>query len=102
MNISLTGQADGLSSGTMQQAASRGQKPADEKSFKEIFEHAFDSVNRDRMTADAMINRMASGADVDIAETMIAISKSDISFRMLLQVRNKALSAYEEIMRMQV
>ena len=72
------------------------------KDFSEMVEDAVSSVNRDMSTANSMIEQMAAGQDVGIAETMIAISKADISFRMMLQVRNKALSAYEEIMRMQV
>ncbi len=73
-----------------------------EKGFAETLENAIDRVNHDMNSAGSMIKKMASGADVDIADTMIAISKADISFRMMLQVRNKALSAYEEVMRMQV
>lgn len=72
------------------------------KEFSEMLESAFDRVNQEISSSGEMIKNMASGEDVDIADTMIAISKADISFRMMLQVRNKALSAYEEMMRMQV
>jgi flagellar hook-basal body complex protein FliE len=38
----------------------------------------------------------------DIHNTMIAIEKADLSFQMMMQIRNKIINAYEEIMRMQV
>ena len=44
---------------------------------------------------------MTSG-DKDIHGTMIALEKADISMRLMLQIRNKLVSAYEEVMRMQV
>ena len=49
-----------------------------------------------------MAQQMAAGKPVNLADTMIAITKADLSFKLLLQVRNKALSAYDEIMRMQL
>ncbi len=74
----------------------------DSSSFGDMLEDAVESVNSSMQESGAMIRKMASGEDVDIADTMISVSKAGISFQMLLQVRNKALSAYEEIMRMQV
>ncbi len=90
-------------SGTKSQGVSDSDK-TDNKSedFSDLLEKAFDAVNEDMNTAGKMTQNMASGKEVDIADTMIAITKADISFRMMLQVRNKVLSAYEEVMRMQV
>ena len=42
------------------------------------------------------------GGTKNIHETMIAIEKAEISFKLMLQVRNKILEAYQEVMRMQV
>jgi flagellar hook-basal body complex protein FliE len=95
---SAVSSSTGSSSGT--ESLGKNQKPGNE--FSEMLESAFDRVNQEISTSGEMIKNMASGEDVDIADTMIAINKADISFRMMLQVRNKALSAYEEIMRMQV
>ena len=38
----------------------------------------------------------------DLQETMVALEKADVSFRLMMQIRNKVLEAYQEIMRMQV
>ncbi|MDL2227102.1 flagellar hook-basal body complex protein FliE, partial [Deltaproteobacteria bacterium OttesenSCG-928-M10] len=44
---------------------------------------------------------LATGRNGNIHETLIAMSKADVSFRMIMQVRNKIISAYQEVMRMQ-
>jgi len=44
---------------------------------------------------------LSTGRNGNIHETLIAVSKAEISFRMLTEVRNKVISAYQEVMRMQ-
>jgi flagellar hook-basal body complex protein FliE len=44
---------------------------------------------------------LSTGRNGNIHETLLAISKADVSFRMLTEVRNKVISAYQEVMRMQ-
>jgi flagellar hook-basal body complex protein FliE len=43
-----------------------------------------------------------TGQTANLHETMIALEKADVSFQLMLQVRNKIVGAYEEIMRMQL
>ena len=50
--------------------------------------------------ADQSVEQLMKG-QVGIHETMIALQKANISLRLLLQVRNKAMDAYREVMRMQ-
>ena len=56
------------------------------------FEKLLQQVNQQQLTAE----------NKDIHGTMIALEKADISMRLMLQIRNKLVSAYEEVMRMQV
>jgi len=51
-------------------------------------------------SANAQVE-LATGRNGNIHETLLAMSKADISFRMLTEVRNKVISAYQEVMRMQ-
>jgi flagellar hook-basal body complex protein FliE len=60
------------------------------------------------MTANALQEKSATaqeelstGRNGNIHETLLAINKADVSFRMVMQVRNKIISAYQEVMRMQ-
>jgi flagellar hook-basal body complex protein FliE len=49
-----------------------------------------------------MVKSLAQGEITDVHEVMLAMTRADLSFRMMLEVRNKLLEAYQEVMRMQV
>ena len=63
---------------------------------------SIDKVNDLQKQADTAIDDLVIGNNKDIVQTMITMEKADISFRLMMQVRNKILQAYEEVMRMQV
>ena len=71
-------------------------------SFGRLLEGSMDRVNRLQKEADANINNLAGGNQTDIHQTMIAVEKADVSFELLMQIRNKLIAAYERIMRMPV
>lgn len=70
--------------------------------FSTILKDSINKVNALQTDADKAIEGLASGEVKNVHETMIAIEKANLSFNMMLQVRNKLLAAYEEVMRMQV
>jgi flagellar hook-basal body complex protein FliE len=72
------------------------------ESFDSVFTRSLQEVNRLQNEANQAIEAMAKGDVQNIHETMIALEKADISFRLMMQVRNKIVEAYQEIMRMQV
>jgi flagellar hook-basal body complex protein FliE len=59
-------------------------------------------VNDLQLHADREIQQLSTGESKGLHEVMLAVEKSGIAFQFLSQVRNKALEAYQEIMRMQV
>lgn len=59
-------------------------------------------VNDLQVQADKEIQKLATGESKGLHEVMLAVEKSGIAFQFLTQVRNKALEAYQEVMRMQV
>ena len=59
-------------------------------------------VNDLQLHADREIQQLSTGESKGLHEVMLAVEKSGIAFQFLTQVRNKALEAYQEIMRMQV
>ena len=63
---------------------------------------AFAGVHESQANADKMVIDLASGQDVNIHNTMVELEKADIALKYTVQLRNRALSAYEELMRMQV
>ena len=59
-------------------------------------------MNQLQQKADAAITALATGDKVSLHDTMIAMEQADVSFRLMMQVRNKIVEAYQEILRMQV
>ncbi len=67
-----------------------------------FFSELVSKVNEMQVQSDKAVQGLASGENKNLHEVMIAVEKSSISFQFMSQVRNKALEAYQEIMRMQV
>ena len=70
--------------------------------FAKSMDDAINKVNALQVTADQKIEDLATGKSSNLHETMIAVEKADIALRLMVQVRNKMIDAYQEIMKMQV
>jgi len=77
-------------------------KEAGSKKFSETLKESIKEINNLQIHADMAMEQMANGESRNLHETMILLEKADNSFRLMMQVRNKLLEAYNEIMRMQV
>lgn len=73
-----------------------------EQGFTAYLKNSFDEVNRSIASADKLATDLAVGKNENLHEAMIGMEKAEASFKLLVQVRNRALEAYHEIMRMQV
>lgn len=73
-----------------------------EKSFADTLKDAVNSVNTMQKDSDKKMEDLATGKNHNIAEVMISAEKADISLKLMVQVRNKIIEAYQEIMKMQV
>jgi flagellar hook-basal body complex protein FliE len=69
--------------------------------FVETLRGAIDQVNQLQQTADAKVGALLEGNGMDVHSALIAVEKADLSFQLMMQVRNKIVSAYQEISRMQ-
>lgn len=72
------------------------------KSFADTLKEAVNSVNTMQKTADVKAQELALGKSQDVADVMITAEKADIALKLMVQVRNKIIEAYQEIMKMQV
>lgn len=72
------------------------------KSFIETLKESIEQVNQLQKSAEEAAQNLALGKEKDVAQTLIAIEKANVSFQLMMQVRNKILDAYQEIMRMSV
>jgi flagellar hook-basal body complex protein FliE len=67
-----------------------------------FFSELVSKVNDMQVSSDKSIQALASGENKNLHEVMISMEKASISFQFMSSVRDKALSAYQEVMRMQV
>ena len=70
--------------------------------FSEFVQRSLGDVNRQMLAADQAVDDLATGRNKDIHNTMIAMQKAEISFELVMQIRNKLMSAYDEIRRMSI
>jgi len=94
----LTGLVPGVAPGE----ATKAKGPAPEKGFGEFLTESLKKVGELQQDADAAVAQIAQGGDLGIQEAMVAIEKADVSFKLMMEVRQKILDAYQEVMRMQV
>jgi len=73
-----------------------------EKTFGEFLDEALNNVNQLQNEASQASINLATGKIQDIAEVTIAAEKATVALQLTMQVRNKVVDAYQEIMRMQV
>ena len=84
------------------QAPAPAQQQDDGKSFKDLLGGLVREVDGLQKTADTTVQDFASGEVADVHEVMLAMEKADLSFRFMMETRNKLVEAYREVMRMQV
>lgn len=73
-----------------------------DRTFTQALEESFEKVNLHQHQADRAIKELVAGRSKNIHETLLTIERADASLKLAMQVRNKILDAYREIMRMQV
>jgi flagellar hook-basal body complex protein FliE len=71
-------------------------------SFQNILHSAIQHVEASSASADAAVKNYLGGGPQELHSTILATQSAELDFEMFLQVRNKVVSAYEEIMRMQI
>jgi flagellar hook-basal body complex protein FliE len=71
-------------------------------SFADTLKEAVGTVNQLQKDSDKQGQLLATGKTTNIPEVMMAAEKADIALRMMVQVRNKIIEAYQDVMKMQV
>lgn len=70
--------------------------------FLEAISSALKEVSNMQSKADDLAVQLAIGKDVDIHEAVLATEEAQLAFNFTMQIRNKLIEAYQEVMRMQV
>lgn len=98
MNISEISNNLGLNKTALNQEA----KPASGESFANILKNAVGEVNQSQINAYDAMEGIATGKVANLQEAVQKIEEAELSLKLSLEVKNKALNAYKEIMKMQV
>jgi flagellar hook-basal body complex protein FliE len=69
--------------------------------FRDVLHSAIEDIQQLEGQAETKVAGVIAGTGADVHSAMIAVEKADLSFQLMMQVRNKIVSAYEEISRMQ-
>ena len=79
---------------------SSGGAPA--SGFMDTLQHAISKANDIQLQASQATEALMTGQSQNVHGTMVALQEADVSFQLMMQIRNKLVSAYEEIQRMQM
>jgi flagellar hook-basal body complex protein FliE len=83
-------------------AASHAAGGAPSSGFMNTLQHAISKANDIQLEAGQATEALMTGQTQNIHQTMVALQEADVSFQLMMQIRNKLVSAYEEIQRMQI
>lgn len=111
VNLDLDGEGDGMEIAPLEMTPVKmsarshlGETKVEEptKSFGEVLTDALKKTNELQLTSDKLNAALAAGRIEDVSQVIVAGQKADLALQLTLQLRNRATSAYQEIMRMQV
>lgn len=71
-------------------------------SFKDFLLESIREVNSVQQEADRAVEKLVTGGDVTAVEVLTAVQKADMAFRLMIQVRNKMVQAYEQVQNIRV
>jgi flagellar hook-basal body complex protein FliE len=71
-------------------------------SFRDLLLGSIQEVNQMQQNADFAVETMMTGGDIGTAEVLTAVQKADIAFKLMMQIRNKLVSAFQEIQNIRV
>lgn len=91
----------GLSTADLLGKSNANAKPVTE-GFAEVLKQSLNDVNEMQVAGEKAMSDLATGQVKDLHQAALAIDKAEISMKLMLEVRNKALSAYKEISRTQI
>lgn len=82
--------------------AANGAGAAPQTSFKDLLLESIGHVNDMQRSADQAVEQLLTGGDANAAEVLTALQKADMSFRLMLQIRNKLTEAYQQVQAIQI
>jgi flagellar hook-basal body complex protein FliE len=82
--------------------AAAATRPGAPSAFASLMQTQLDSLNTDLSSAESALRDLAAGKPVELHEVMINVERARVSVQTFVQVRNKVIEAYQDLMRMQL
>ncbi len=79
-----------------------GKKVGSDQDFAAILKDSIDKVNKLQLNAEAAMEKLAKGEVKDIHQVLVAVEEANLAFMTMMQIRNKLIDAYQELMRLQM
>lgn len=99
-DISIKNIGNTISTSNMAQKNSSSSQQVSGSSFDDVINEALSKVSEVQNDVDQAVSELAKGGDITSA--ILAVEKADMSFQLMVEIRNKLINTYEEVMRMSV
>jgi len=70
--------------------------------FVQMISDLVGEANASQVSADQSINDLVAGRTDNVHDVVLSLAKADLSFRMVLEIRNRLIESYQEVLRMQI
>ncbi|ADW70928.1 flagellar hook-basal body complex protein FliE [Granulicella tundricola] len=101
MNIPIGGMSIPIPTGMTTPSFGGMTDPSQSGGFSDVLKGAISQVSNLEGSANQQVNRLIQGGNADMSKVMISVEKADVAFQLMMQVRNKIVSAYQDIEKMQ-
>lgn len=78
------------------------QSAGDASGFRQMLLQSIEQVNAMQQQADKTVEALAAGEEISPAQVLTAVQKADLAFRLMMQIRNKLVQAYQEIQNIRI
>jgi len=100
LNIVTGGQIPSISTDSLSTGSSSPSGEGD-GGFGDVLKTAINQVSGLQGSAESQVSTLLQGGNADMSKVMISVEKADVAFQLMMQVRNKIVSAYQDIEKMQ-
>lgn len=92
----------GIESSLKSMTSVSGSPSGDKLPFAGVLGDALSQTNGTQVSAQQAVDQLLAGEDIEIHEVSLQVAQADLSLRFLLEVRNRAISAYQDVMKTQM
>lgn len=100
MSVPAVGQSSAI-----HQAAGSIARPSAQQTdsnFSKLFSELIQDVNSEHVQADESLKQLVSGKTEDVHDVVLSVAQADLALRLVVEIRNRLIDSYQEIMRMQI